>query len=87
MAVECEQQDSLTKRAIRTRAPGQLLLRNGSTVYAEFCRDASVPLREVVEHVMGDLMPREVLEQRSLACDAVYAVLRRDHPCETDDDR
>lgn len=86
VAAEYEREESFTDRALRTRAPGQHLLRYGSTAYAEFCLGAPVPLKEVVEHVIGDLMDREVLAQRLLARDAVYAVLRRDYPCETDDD-
>lgn len=86
VASEYEKAESYSERAIRTRSPSRSLSRYGATVYAEFCLGAPVPLREVVEHVIKDLMNRKVLEDTLLARDAVYAVLRRDYPCEADDD-
>ena len=83
---ELEQEESFSERAIRTRSPSRSLARYGATVYAEFCLGAPVPLKEVVEHVIEDLMNRKVLEDTLLARDAVYAVLRRDYPCEADED-
>ena len=81
--------ETLTARAFRTRsarrAPARLS-RYGATGYADFCLGEPVPLKEVVEHVIKDLMNRKVLEEQLRARDAVYAVLRRDYPCETDDD-
>ena len=86
VVAEIEKEETFTERAIRIRSPSKSLSRYGSTVYAEFCLGAPVPLKEVVEHVIDDLMNRKVLEERLLARDAVYTVLRRDYACETDDD-
>jgi hypothetical protein len=86
VVAELEQGETFSERAIRTRSPSRSLSRYGATVYAEFCLGAPVPLKEVVEHVIDDLMNRKVLEDTLLARDAVYAVLRRDYPCEITDD-
>ena len=86
VAAEYEKKETYSERVIRIRSPSRNLSRFGSTVYADFCLGAPVPLKEVVEHVVDDLMNRKVLEERLLARDAVYSVLRRDYPCETDDD-
>ena len=86
VVAEIEKDETFSERAIRTRSPSRSLSRYGATVYAEFCLGAPVPLKEVVEHVIDDLMNRKVLEDTLLARDAVYAVLRRDYPCETTDD-
>lgn len=85
VVAEIEKDETFSERAIRTRSPSRSLSRYGATVYAEFCLGEPVPLKEVVEHVIDDLMNRKVLEDTLLARDAVYAVLRRDYPCETDD--
>lgn len=86
VVAEFEEEETFSERAIRTRSPSRTLSRYGATVYAEFCLGAPVPLKEVVEHVIEDLMNRKVLEDTLLARDAVYTVLRRDYPCETSDD-
>lgn len=86
VAAEYEKKETYADRAIRTRLPSRHMGRFGSTVYAEFCLGAPVPLKEVVEHVVHDLMNRKVLEEQLLARDAVYSVLRRDYSCEADDD-
>ena len=86
VAAEYEQKETLTQRAIRTRAPKRSLHRYGSTVNADFCIGTPVPLKEVVEHVIGDLVDQKAIEMHALARDSVYTVLRRDYPCETDDD-
>lgn len=86
VVAEIERKETFAQRAMRVRTPSRSLSRYGATVYAEFCLGAPVPLREVVEHVINDLMNRKVLEDTLLARDAVYAVLRRDYPCEADDD-
>jgi len=89
VAAEYERKETYTERVMRNRsvrrAPARLS-RYDATVYAEFCLGAPVPLKEVVEHVINDLMSRKVLEEQLRARDAVYAVLRRDYPCKTDDD-
>lgn len=84
VVAEIEQEESFAERAIRLRGPSKKVSRYGATVYAEFCLGAPVALKEVVEHVIEDLRNRKVLEERLLARDAVYAVLRRDYPCDTD---
>lgn len=84
IVAEIEKDESFAERAIRLRGPSKKVSRYGATVYAEFCLGAPVALKEVVEHVIEDLQNREVLEERLLARDAVYAVLRRDYPCDTD---
>ena len=86
VVAEIEKKETYSERAMRIRNPSRRVSRYGATVYAEFCLGAPVPLREVVEHVINDLMNRKVLEDTLLARDAVYAVLRRDYPCEADDD-
>jgi len=86
VVAEYEKKETYSQRAIRIRSPSRRLSHFGSTVYAEFCLGAPVPLKEVVEHVVNDLMNRKVLDEQLLARDAVYAVLRRDYPCEMDDD-
>jgi Ssp1 endopeptidase immunity protein Rap1a len=86
VVAEIEKKETYAERSFRIRSPSRRLSRYGSTVYAEFCLGAPVPLRDVVEHVINDLMNRKVLEDTLLARDAVYAVLRRDYPCEADDD-
>jgi len=85
VAAEYEQEETYAERSIRTRSPSRFsdrLGRYGATVYAEFCLGAPVALKEVVDHVVDDLMNRKVLDEQLLARDAVYAVLRRDYPCE-----
>lgn len=86
VARKYEKKETYSERAIRVRSPSRILSRYGATVYAEFCLGAPVPLKQVVEHVINDLMNRKVLEDTLLARDAVYAMLRRDYPCEVDDD-
>ena len=86
VVADIEKKETYTERAIRTRSSSLRMSRYGATVYAEFCLGAPVPLREVVEHVINDLMNRKVLEETLLARDAVFAMLRRDYPCEADDD-
>ena len=82
---EYEKRESFTDRAIRTRAPDQRMQRFGATVYAEFCLGAPVPLEEVVENVIVDLSNREIVAEQKLAREAVYAVLRREYPCELEE--
>ena len=87
VTAEYENEETFSERAIRVRSPSRGgLSRYGPTAYAEFCLGEPVTLREVVEHVVNDLMNRKFLEETLLARDAVYAVLRRDYPCETAND-
>lgn len=86
VVAEINKEETFSERAIRLRGPSRKVSRYGATVYAEFCLGAPVALKEVVEHVIEDLKDRKVLEDTLLARDAVYAVLRRDYPCETEDE-
>ncbi len=96
VAAEYEEKETFTQRAIRTRAPQRSVARFGPTVYADFCIGGPVPLREVVEHVIGDLMAQNPEGESAetpasanampLARDTVYTVLRRDYPCVANDD-
>lgn len=83
VVAEINEEETFSERAIRQRAPSKKASRYGATFYAEFCLGAPIALKEVVEHVIDDLRNRKVLEETLLARDAVYAVLRRDYPCET----
>ena len=87
VSTEYEKGETFAERAIRTRSPSRGLARFGPTAYAEFCVGDPVTLKEVVEHVVNDLMNRKFLDEALLARDAVYAVLRRDYPCVAADDK
>lgn len=84
VVAEISKEETFSERAIRLRSPSRMTSRFGPTVYAEFCLGAPVELKEVVQHVIGDLMNRKVIEGTLLARDAVYTVLRRDYPCKTE---
>ncbi|RBP51229.1 Rap1a/Tai family immunity protein [Arenicella xantha] len=84
VAAEMNKEETFSERAIRLRGSSRLESRYGPTVYAEFCLGEPVELKEVVEHVINDLMNSQVLASTQLARDAVYKVLRRDFPCQTD---
>ena len=86
VAAEFEKKETYSERAVRIRNPSRALVRYGATVYAEFCLGAPVPLKEVVEKVVLDLMNRKVLDEQLRAREVVYSVLRKEYPCETDDD-
>ena len=85
VAAEYDREESFTERAIRTRL-GSRLNRYGPSFYAEFCLGDPVPLAEVVDVVVADLLSLESVEDRERARDVVYATLRREFPCETDDE-
>ncbi len=85
VAAELNPEETYSERAIRTRL-GRNTKRFGSTAYADFCLGESVPLKEVVEKVVHNLNNRKVLDEQLLARDAVYSTLRKEYPCETDDD-
>ena len=84
VAAEYGKKETFTERAIRTRV-GSRLNRYGPSYYAEFCLGDPVPLAEVVEVVVADLLKLESFEGREQARDVVYTTLRREYPCETDD--
>ena len=85
VAAEYDRDETYTERAIRTRL-GRSLERYGPSFYAEFCLGEPVPLAEVVRVVIADLLQLENLEGRELAREVVYATLRREYPCDTDDE-
>ena len=85
VADEYDREESFTERAIRTRL-GSRIDRYGPSYYAEFCLGEPVPLAEVARVVIADLLALESLEGRELARDVVYESLRREYPCEADDE-
>ena len=85
VADEYDREETFTERAIRTRL-GSRIDRYGPSYYAEFCLGEPVPLAEVVRVVIADLLQLENLEGRELAREVVYATLRREYPCDTDDE-
>lgn len=84
VAAEFEKEETYAERALRTRSSSRKSPRTAD-FYAEFCLGENISLKEVVEHVVEDLMNREVVQDTLLARDAVYAVLKRDYPCEAED--
>lgn len=85
VSAEYEKEESFTQRAIRTRV-GSMLNRYGPSYYAEFCLGDPVPLADVVEVVVADLLALDSFEGRERARDVVYSTLRREYPCESDDE-
>jgi hypothetical protein len=85
VADEYDREESFTERAIRTRL-GSRIDRYGPSYYAEFCLGEPVPLAEVAGVVISDLLALDSLEGRELARDVVYSTLRREYPCEADDE-
>ena len=85
VAAEYDKKETFTERAIRTRV-GSRIERYGPSYYAEFCLGDPVPLADVVEVVVADLLSLDSLEGRENARDVVYTTLRREYPCETDDE-
>jgi hypothetical protein len=85
VANEYDRDETFTERAIRTRL-GSRIDRYGPSYYAEFCLGEPVPLAAVVRVVVADLLELESLEGRELARDVVYATLRTEYPCDTDDE-
>ena len=85
VADEYDRSETFTERAIRTRL-GSRIDRYGPSYYAEFCLGEPVPLAEVARVVIADLLALEDLEGRELARDVVYATLRREYPCDADEE-
>ena len=81
VADEFQREESFTERAIRTRL-GNRLEEFGSSYYAEFCLGEPVPLKDVVDVVVADILDPLRTVNRPLARDVVYATLRRSFPCE-----
>ena len=80
---EYEQDETFSERAARTRI-GRRMERYGPSVYAEYCFGDTVPLVEVVEHVVADLADGAGNET-PLARDVVYRTLRSHYPCVIED--
>ena len=85
IATEFEQDETFAERAIRSRI-GSRVNRRGPTVYADFCLGEPDSLEDVVEKVVNDLANRKVLDKDLLARDAVFSTLRREYPCDQDDE-
>jgi hypothetical protein len=81
---EYDKEESYSQRATRTRI-GTRLARFGSSVYAEFCLGAPVPLKEVVDHVVKDATDQQRVAANPLARDLVYQTLREHYPCPISD--
>ena len=77
---ESDEAESFTERAIRTRL-GNRLEEFGSSYYAEFCLGEPVPLKDVVDVVVADILDPLRTRNRPLARDVVYTALRREYPC------
>lgn len=82
VADEYDRSESFTERAIRTRL-GNRIEEFGSSYYAEFCLGEPVPLKDVVDVVVADILNPARITNRPLARDVVYATLRREFPCTT----
>lgn len=85
VADEYDRDETLTERAIRTRL-GLTIARFGPSYYAEFCLGEPLPLAEVVKVVVADLVSIEDFAARPLARDVVYETLRREFPCESENE-
>lgn len=85
VANEYDRDETFTERAIRTRL-GSRIDRYGPSYYAEFCLGEPLPLAEVARIVIADLLALEDLEGRELAREVVYETLRREYPCDADEE-
>lgn len=85
VAAEYDREETFTERAIRTRL-GSRIERYGPSFYAEFCLGDPLPLGEVVDVVVADLLSLDSLGGLEKARDVVYTTLRREYPCEIDDE-
>jgi hypothetical protein len=85
VANEYDRDETFTERAIRTRL-GSRLDRYGPSYYAEFCLGEPLPLAEVARVVIADLLALEDIEGRELAREVVYETLRREYPCDADEE-
>jgi hypothetical protein len=56
------------------------------TFTAVFCLGEPLPLAEVARVVIADLLALEELEGRELAREVVYETLRREYPCDADEE-
>ena len=84
IADELDRSENFSERAIRTRL-GSRLNRYGPSVYAEFCLGEPLPLKEVVDAVVSDLLTPGFTKGKELAREAIYTTLRQNWPCEVDE--
>jgi hypothetical protein len=81
---EYEKTSAFSERAMRTRL-GSRLDRYGPSYYAEFCLGAPVPLKDVVETVVKNVLNKESAARQPLARELVYETLRDQYPCGSDE--
>ena len=79
-----EVEETYAERAIRTRL-GPRLKHKNTSYYAEFCLGAPVPMKEVTERVIHDLLDREIVSHEQRALHIVYRTLREQYPCGEED--
>ena len=78
---ESEREESFTERALRTRAPTRADQFRAARL-AGFCLGDRLPLREVVDVVVAELIDLDVDDSsQSPARDAVYNALQHHYPC------
>ncbi len=80
VAAEYDKDESFTERAMRTRLGGQVQ-RYGASYYAEFCLGAPVPLKEVVNNIVVDLVRTDADDRSPVAREEVYRILRAQYAC------
>jgi hypothetical protein len=84
VAAEYAQYSEFTERAIRTRL-GRRIEQCGPSYYAEFCLGAPVPLKEVVDRVVRNVLDGGFVAGEPLASEVVYQTLRTEYPCQRDE--
>ena len=73
--------ETFTKRAIRTRVPGHVG-RSREAKLADFCLGEPLPLRNVVDDIVIDLAAqRDNLTKNESAMEVVYKSLMTNYPC------
>lgn len=77
---DANRKETFTERAFRTRHSSDATRLRASR-YAGYCLGTPVPLREVVDRVVKDLLDQEPSEGEELAGEAVYSSLRKHYPC------
>ena len=82
VADEYEREETATERHIRARLESRIE-RFGSSYYAGYCLGEPLPLAEVANKVIADLLKLENIDGQELARDVVYETLRREYPCKT----
>lgn len=81
-AERSSERETFTERAMRTRAPSRAD-RYRAAQLAGFCLGDPLPLREVVDQVVADLVKLDIGDTAgSPAREAVYGSLREHYPCD-----